>query len=666
MKIFCLMLALYFSGTLALAQGSQELVHFRPKIFENGQTVTFTYQKDSSIFRGNKKILCKVFFSGINDAINTIEYPKVFEPKLHQRSDSIYGTFMVPEKATGVVLHFFDTLSNVDNNNGIGYWRPVYTRDNILEGSLSSIASVLGHASLNLKCDKRRIRELFEADFENNPVIKRRFNKEYLNSFDVHQDKNSIQFQVELEDFSRNIDLNEKELLDISRHYSALYMTDSANRYRSLAQQKYPNGSVSTLRNSLAFAIQIDTMKRAEEKWILYQDFKAKYDTCCTDSFTRMIMQNRRGKLLRGMAVPFIKANKISEWESEVEMLDDKPKHNAYYRTAHLIIEHVQGEESTDLSDRLRETRLKAESKLTVVSKNHHLIEYSEMLARQAVIWFRAFVHSPRNFQDEPWYTDAEIRDQREYQLALVLDVLGQSLLLQNKSVEAIDAFKEATILARRGETSISEHLIESLILGGDVHGAVVESGAVIALNNSTSRIDKFHNENASDTISRKRAVAKLRASLKKNMTNSEVPDSTLLNRNGEAMTLKALKGKTIVIDFWATWCMPCIIGLESSITTMNRFRNQEDVVFLFVNTEKGDADTKAKIYKKLNQLGLDLNVVFDPDLSTTRAFGIQAIPTIIVIDSNGMERFRKVGIDMKKGGQGLAEELIIMVELVR
>ena len=66
-------------------------------------------------------------------------------------------------------------------------------------------------------------------------------------------------------------------------------------------------------------------------------------------------------------------------------------------------------------------------------------------------------------------------------------------------------------------------------------------------------------------------ASKKIEMELKKNIINEIAPDFNLQNIYGDFVKLSNLKGKIVIIDFWATWCTPCI----SSFPTMDRLVNQ-------------------------------------------------------------------------------------------
>ncbi len=106
-----------------------------------------------------------------------------------------------------------------------------------------------------------------------------------------------------------------------------------------------------------------------------------------------------------------------------------------------------------------------------------------------------------------------------------------------------------------------------------------------------------------------------------------------------QAVTSKQLTGKVVVVDFWATWCVPCssVIPVLQEVT--DKFRDQ-GVVFLAVNV--GEDPNLIKGFLKEQEW--DLNVVVDADTRLSTAFAAEAIPLTMVIGKTGVVESVHVG----------------------
>lgn len=113
---------------------------------------------------------------------------------------------------------------------------------------------------------------------------------------------------------------------------------------------------------------------------------------------------------------------------------------------------------------------------------------------------------------------------------------------------------------------------------------------------------------------------------------------STLLD--GQAFDLKQHRGKQVVVlDFWATWCGPCVEALPMIAKTTSQFADQ-DVVFYAVNV----GEEKARISEFLKQQKLDPAVLMDPEGEIAAAYGATAIPQTVLIGKDGRVEVVHVG----------------------
>ena len=109
-------------------------------------------------------------------------------------------------------------------------------------------------------------------------------------------------------------------------------------------------------------------------------------------------------------------------------------------------------------------------------------------------------------------------------------------------------------------------------------------------------------------------------------------PDFSLQTPEGRTVKLSSLKGKVVILDFWATWCQPCRKGIPDLIELKKKFGKQGfEVIGISV-----DRDTKDEVIPFVKNNGINYPVVYYNDNVIRDYGGIESIPTTFVIDKQG------------------------------
>lgn len=127
----------------------------------------------------------------------------------------------------------------------------------------------------------------------------------------------------------------------------------------------------------------------------------------------------------------------------------------------------------------------------------------------------------------------------------------------------------------------------------------------------------------------------------KEKPSSALAPDFTLMTLDGKEITLSHLKGKVVLLDFWATWCAPCRESIPHLIQLYQGYReNGFEVIGL--NMDKGDEGVVRRFTESMK---ISYPIVIVPE-EVVRNYGVTAIPTTFFIDKEGKIRERIMGFN--------------------
>lgn len=162
-----------------------------------------------------------------------------------------------------------------------------------------------------------------------------------------------------------------------------------------------------------------------------------------------------------------------------------------------------------------------------------------------------------------------------------------------------------------------------------------------------------------------KNVVASLKKKYEKEMLNAEAPGFTLKDLEGKTVSLSDYRGKVVVLDFWATWCGPCI----ASFPAMTKLMQQHpEVVFLYIATREKPDGALERVKGFIAQHQYPFHVLMDEPLKdnpseyeVVAAYKPNGIPAKIVIDATGKQRFLTIGYTSEND---LMNEMEAMIQL--
>ncbi len=135
-------------------------------------------------------------------------------------------------------------------------------------------------------------------------------------------------------------------------------------------------------------------------------------------------------------------------------------------------------------------------------------------------------------------------------------------------------------------------------------------------------------------------------AELKKEIINVKAPEflKAIVDLNGKAVSSNLTKNKIIVVDFWATWCVPCMKEMPYVQNAYEKYKNNDNVLFMVINSGSNNSLQDAQGWWGNKQYSFP--VFYNKDRSIGEKFGFNVIPATYIIDQKGNIRFKTIGFE--------------------
>lgn len=541
----------------------------------------------------------------------------------------------IPDSATTIAFNFKND-DNYDTNNNLGYVFELYDSDKPTPGALAA------KSNFHLQMDGRmRIEDpqtdsivhWLKTDIEQHPELEGDWQEIYAQTL-LRNDRTKGEEYIKerLAAIKEKEERSEEDYNALIFIYDQLQEEGEKDSIQKEAAKKYPKGKLA----QRTFFDEFAKLESDEDKKKVFKHYQ--------DSIGEA--GQYKDMMLTDLMEMALNKGDLDEIENYLVQLYDKEQRAQGYNVLALVLLH----NNMNLDDAVR-------------------------FSKKAIDGF-----SRKELDKPDFLTESEFKDKIYAERLLLRDTYAKALYEKGELSKSLEEQEKAV-----GEGSfpeLNEHYIQYMVENKDYKEAEDKAAEFIALGNTTEDLKSYFKEaytehHGSDdgydkelAALEEKAFEKTKEELESEMIDKEVPDLHLTDPDGNTVELADLKGKTVILDFWATWCGPCIQSFPGMERAMNHFEDNEDVQFYYVNTfqqeEEEERHDKVKDFMETNDYPFEVLYDKNEDKSflTASNFGITGIPTKIIIGPNGKWNFTKVGYS--GNNDKLLDEIKVIVELTQ
>jgi thiol-disulfide isomerase/thioredoxin len=611
-----------------------------PEKIVPGEKVLLTYDPQGTELEGLEMIITNAFLFD-NDKPSAVEISMTLD------QGKFTGSFSTDASTKAVLFSFTsEDLEKQDNNDKKGYKTICYQEDRKtpVQGAYVSKAYIVGTYSWMADLDRNNEKafKLLGKEFENHPTSadNLKYQSFYASLAKANKDETAMMAAKEsMKKIMTKKKVSEEEL-NYAHTLSSRIVEDneSTEMLKSKLLKKYPNGIFAA--NDLSGEIR--KAKEVKEKVVLFEKFNKKFKD--TESY-----ENTKNYLANQIALAY---SKEKDWENFRKYFSMITSNSSKAGSLNSIAWPMSGESLEGEAGDVKKGRALSKESLELLSA-----EMKDMKDKPAYFTERQYQRNLTNsyamFADTYAllaYKDGDAKDALHFQKISCENAKFKNAEMNQRYCvyfEAINTPEE------------TEKLVEGMIVDGNASSMMKAQHKRLFLANNTL-------ENAYDKYVvelEKAAKANLKEELIEKMLDMPAPDFKLVNLEGSQVSLESLKGKVVIVDFWATWCGPCKASFPGMQKAVNKFENSDDVAFVFIDTWESGEEKEKNATEFINSKNYSFNVLMDNENKVVADFGVSGIPTKFILDKEGIIRFKSVGF----GGndEKLVDELSLMIEIV-
>jgi len=607
--ILQLLLAITFFGTNVLAQ-TLTVIPQKPVA---GDTISIIYDAKGGKFeKDTLKTVTVIVFEGLMQENKKIQLT---------REGDVYKAKLASDPSTLMIAFAFGLNKGWDNTPLEGHFYPFYKNGNIVEGARYVIAdfytNATGKVLYGFNNDHQKVVKILKEEMDQYPngAYKVRTLEKYYQS--VYQ-IDSVKGKAEILAYIANIN-KQKQLTDIDyyknyRLYEVLGMTSAAEECIEMITVKFPSSPV-IFAKRYKDALTPQTAQRME---LLGNKLITDYNMKTDQSYQTFV-----GGIYSAISQAYLKELNFLRFYHYLSKMEQGVRSSNLASAAEFLATAKQGSIE---AERIGKWNIALVDSLLAGNDLKKAVYLNERKNAGEGALGQIYYHQKK-------YDTAFLYLRKAYE--------------ENKESSVLVTFHYALLLMKNGDSQQAKGLLEMVIKKGKI-GEEVLSAYKEAYLKSNGKEESYQQD-----LTKLLATAKTgrKAALTKMMINKPAPGFTLVDHNGKKVSLADYAGKIVVLDFWATWCIPCLQAFPGMQQLINKYETDKNVVFLFINTAESTSKDRSKninTYLKKNNFNfrvlLDERQKGNKEYQAQTQYGAHTIPLKVVIDQKGNIRFRSVG----------------------
>ena len=628
--------SLLFTAFLFIAANSfaQKNLKYTPEHPKAGESITITYTPANDLM-GTKATVEGVVYTSGSQGTNAHDISL-------KKSGNAYVGSVQTDTADNFVYFGFSADGKFDKANNEGFWIQLYNGDKVKKGANMSLSMFYGGygRSVGLDADVEKSLKSMEEEFKLYPEAKSENLVTYLRTLSqVKKDEAPSIIQKEIEDFVKKGLKDEDSYSTLRSLYSVAKLPSQANFINTVIKEKFPKGKWTINDVVQKYVAEKDLAKKEAMLTEILANVKTNPDWKTMESSTPFFASN--------LANAYVAAKDFEGLKSVIKKYEIKgqPLAQMYNSIAWNLQEK---DEDLKLADEFSE-------KATTWAKNE---------------WKKPTGKKPAMQNETAW------EKSRASVFSTYADTYAMVQYKLGNYKKGFPFAEEAALKLEKGESADQNNtyaLLASKVLSPkkyvpQLEKFVMDGKATLEIKDLLK--EAYTKKNSVDGFDaylaklERESYLKMVEELKKSMLDETAPQFALLDLDGKKVSLQDLKNKVVIVDFWATWCGPCIASFPGMQNMVTKYKDDPEVKFVFIDTWENGTNKEKEAKDFMDKYKYDFHVLMDNDNKVVESFKVSGIPTKFVVDKKGITRFKSVGY----GGSvdKLMTELTAMIDLAK